>query len=119
MATIKYRYLEDGKGNKCYPFPYYAVGDLYFTINPENPNKRFGYGTWVLFCPGRTVVCVDTSVSNFNTVQKTGGEKKHKHITPLSWLENPRAVGVTNDFGMITRNGSFYGIYSNTSGGLG
>ena len=116
---IKYGYLKDGQGNQCYPYPYYEIGDLYLTTNSENPNTKFGYGTWSLFGEGRTLVCVDTSDSDFNTVKKTGGEKKHRHITPLSWLENPRAIGVTNDFGMVTRNGSFYGIYSNTSGGFG
>lgn len=115
---IKYGYLKDKQGNRCYPYPYYEVGDLYLTTNSENPNIRFGYGTWSLFGEGRTLVCVDTSDSDFNTVKKTGGEKRHRHITPLSWLENPRAIGVTNDFGMIARNGSFYGIYSDTSGGV-
>lgn len=60
-----------------YPIPYYAVGDLYLTTNSENPNIRFGYGTWSLFGEGRTLVCVDTSDSDFNTVKKTGGEKTH------------------------------------------
>lgn len=115
---IKYGYLKDKQGNRCYPYPYYEVGDLYLTTNSENPNIRFGYGTWSLFGEGRTLVCVDTSDTDFNTVKKTGGKKNHRHITPLSWLENPRAIGVTNDFGMIARNGSFYGIYSNTSGGV-
>lgn len=69
------------KSEPFYPIPYYAVGDLYLTTNSENPSERLGYGTWSLFGPGRTIVCVDTSQSEFNTVKKTGGEKTHTLIT--------------------------------------
>lgn len=95
----------------------YPIGSIYMSVNDTDPAILFG-GVWESFGAGRTLVGVDTSQAEFNTVQKTGGEKRHKHITPLSWLENPRAIGVTNDFGMIARNGSFYGIYSDTSGGV-
>ena len=114
---MKAVYLKDKTGNKVVTVPYYRIGDLFLTTIAENPSSYLG-GTWELFGPGRTVVCVDTSDTDFNTVKKTGGKKNHRHITPLSWLENPRAIGVTNDFGRIARNGSFYGIYSNTSGGV-
>lgn len=60
---------------------YYRVGDLYLTTRSENPSTIFG-GTWELFGPGRTLVCVDTSQSEFNTVKKTGGSKylqSHNH----------------------------------------
>ena len=39
-------------------------------------------GTWELLCPGKTLVCIDTSDSDFNTVKKTGGSKylqSHNH----------------------------------------
>ena len=105
--------LGEGVLNVIYP-----VGSIYFSINSTNPGQIFG-GTWSQIAQGRTLVGVDINDTDFNVAQKFGGSKNHRHITPLSWLENPRAVGVTNDFGMTTRNGSFYGIYSDTSGGLG
>lgn len=58
----------------------YRVGDCIISVNSENPSKNFG-GTWELLCPGRTLVCVDTSQSEFNTLKKTGGEKTHTLTT--------------------------------------
>lgn len=60
---------------------FYRVGDLYLTTNSTNPSTIFG-GTWELFGPGKTLVCVDTSDGDFNTVKKTGGNKSlqsHTH----------------------------------------
>ncbi len=54
----------------------YPVGSIYLSINSTNPSNFFG-GTWELFGQGRTLVGVDTTQSEFNTVQKTGGEKEH------------------------------------------
>lgn len=72
--------LKDKSGEKVYPRPYYAVGDLYLTTNTTNPNLLFG-GVWQLFGPGRCLVCVDTSQTEFNTVKKTGGTKTENITT--------------------------------------
>lgn len=59
----------------------HPIGSLYLTTDSNNPNKIFG-GTWELFSPGRTLVCVDTSQSEFNSVSKKGGHKSlqsHTH----------------------------------------
>lgn len=45
-----------------------------------NPTNWFG-GTWELIAQGRTLVGVDTSDADFNTVKKTGGEKTHTLTT--------------------------------------
>lgn len=55
----------------------YRIGDCIISVNTENPSQNFG-GQWELLCPGRTLVCVDTSQSEFNSLKKTGGEKNHK-----------------------------------------
>ncbi|WP_270640227.1 phage baseplate protein [Longibaculum muris] len=60
---------------------FYRVGDVIISTNSENPSKWYG-GTWELFAPGRTLVCIDTSQSEFNAVKKTGGSKflqSHTH----------------------------------------
>ena len=54
----------------------YPVGSIYTSITNTNPSDVFG-GTWVSFGNGKTLVGVDTSQSEFNTVEKTGGEKTH------------------------------------------
>lgn len=50
----------------------YPVGSIYICVVNTNPSSLFG-GTWVAFASGRTLVGVDTSQSDFSTVQKTGG----------------------------------------------
>lgn len=72
--------LKDKNNNKYYPHPYYPVGSIYLSINNTNPTTWFG-GTWSLIAQGRTLVGVDTNDTDFNTVQKTGGNKNHKHTT--------------------------------------
>lgn len=68
--------LRDKSNEKCYPHPYYPVGSIYLSVNDTNPSRWFG-GTWVQIAKGRTLVGVDTNDTDFNTVQKTGGEKTH------------------------------------------
>ena len=53
----------------------YPVGSIYFSVKNTNPSKYFG-GTWVTWGSGRVPVGV-SSDSNFNTVEKTGGESRH------------------------------------------
>lgn len=54
----------------------YPVGSIYMSVNSTNPSTLFG-GTWVEFGKGRTLVGVDTTQTEFDTVEKTGGEKTH------------------------------------------
>lgn len=70
------------KGNtRVSVVPYYRVGDLFLTTIATNPSNFLG-GKWELFGPGRCLVCVDTSQTEFNSVKKTGGSKylqEHYH----------------------------------------
>lgn len=73
--------LKNQDNEKMYPHPYYPVGSIYLSVNNINPSKWFG-GTWEQIAKGRTLVGVDTSQTEFNTVKKTGGSKylaKHTH----------------------------------------
>ena len=59
----------------------YPVGSIYMSINNTDPGTLFG-GTWVPWGTGRTPVGVDTSQTEFSTVEKTGGSKyiqDHRH----------------------------------------
>lgn len=58
----------------------YPIGSIYMSVNSTNPKNLFG-GTWVQWGSGRVPVCVNTSNSNFNTVEKTGGAETHKLTT--------------------------------------
>ena len=50
----------------------YPVGSIYMSVNSMNPSTYFG-GTWVAWGSGRVPVGINTSDTNFSTVEKTGG----------------------------------------------
>ncbi len=54
----------------------FPVGAIYMSIDATNPSVYFG-GTWVRFANGKVLVGVDETQAEFNSVQKTGGEKTH------------------------------------------
>lgn len=99
----------------------HPVGSIYMTTVETNPSEIFGFGTWELWGAGRVPVGVDTTQTEFNTVEKTSGEKTHK----LTINELPKITGNarTNIWGnndSIFSDGVFSGrlqqyIYSRTS----
>jgi hypothetical protein len=58
--------------NKIYP-----VGSIYISVNNTNPGTYLTGTTWATWGSGRVPVGVDTGQAEFNTVEKTGGEKTH------------------------------------------
>lgn len=78
---------------------FYRVGDIIISTNSENPRKWYG-GTWELFAPGRTLVCIDTSQSEFNSIKKTGGSK---------YMQQHNHSGTISDEGWHTHTGSASG----------
>lgn len=54
----------------------YPVGSIYMSLTDSNPSTLFG-GTWERICKGKTLMGVDETDTDFNTVNKTGGEKTH------------------------------------------
>lgn len=57
----------------------FPIGSIYMSVTNTNPSSSFG-GTWVLWGQGRVPIGVDTSQSEFNSVEKTGGEKISSQI---------------------------------------
>ena len=53
----------------------YPVGSIYITTVATNPNTLFGFGTWLAFGAGRVLVGIDSTQTEFDTVEETGGEK--------------------------------------------
>ena len=54
----------------------YPIGSIYISTNSTNPSLLFG-GTWESFAQGRTLIGVDTTDTDFDTVENIGGEKQH------------------------------------------
>lgn len=55
----------------------YPVGSIYFSVTDTNPETLFGFGTWQEWGSGRVPVGVAPQHTEFDTVEKTGGEKTH------------------------------------------
>ncbi len=64
---------------------FFPVGSIKMTTTNTNPQTYLG-GTWVAWGSGKVPVGVNTSETEFATVEKTGGEKTstHSHYTNVS-----------------------------------
>jgi len=54
----------------------YPIGAIYMSVNSTSPATLFG-GTWVAWGSGRVPVGVNTSNTDFSTVEQTGGASTH------------------------------------------
>jgi len=56
----------------------YPVGSIYMNAsNSTNPATLLGFGTWSAFSEGRVLIGIDSSDSDFDSVEETGGSKTH------------------------------------------
>ena len=92
----------------------YPVGSIYMSVNATNPSTYFG-GTWVAWGSGRVPVGINTSDTNFSTVEKTGGSATtssngaHTHTlnlnkTAWSGSGGSRVVVDSTDYTALTNN---------------
>ena len=109
----------------------YPVGSIYFSVTDDTVEKvqeRFG-GTWEVFGQGKTIVGVNTSETEFNTIEKTGGEKTHtltineipSHSHRQYVTANSGTVGVRKDWSSDGKAAAAYdqGINTGAVGGGG
>lgn len=54
----------------------HPIGSTYVTQTNTNPSAILGFGTWERF-KGLIALGLDESDTDFNTIGKTGGEKRH------------------------------------------
>ena len=60
----------------------YPVGSVYINAtNSTNPGTLLGFGTWAAFGAGRVPVGIDSSDTDFDTAEETGGAKTHTLTT--------------------------------------
>ena len=78
---------------------FYPVGAIFITTVNTNPSSYMG-GTWVRFGNGQTLVGVNESDGDFNSVQKTGGSKSHtidyENLPPRTGLQVNWKGGLTS-----------------------
>ena len=66
----------------------YPVGSIYMSANNVSPQTFLG-GTWVAWGAGRVPVGVNSSDTDFNTAEKTGGEKTHRlSVDEMPWHDH-------------------------------
>lgn len=60
----------------------FPVGSTYITQNNTNPSTILNFGTWERL-KGKICLGLDENDTDFNSIGKTGGAKKHKHTTSI------------------------------------
>lgn len=83
----------------------HPVGDIYLSVNPTNPGTLYG-GTWVAWGSGRVPVGVNTSDTDFKTVEKTGGAKTHT-LTVQEIPNHAHDLNAVNE-GVDNPNGGYH-----------
>lgn len=91
----------------------YPIGSIYLSVDSSNPSAKFG-GTWVAWGAGRVPVGVNTDDSDFNSVEKAGGEKTHvltfsemaRHFHTMDSAVSIKDSIVSNDTGLYQGSGA-------------
>lgn len=74
----------------------YPIGSIYMSVNNVSPATFLG-GTWTSWGSGRVPVGVNTSDTNFSTVEKTGGAS-NVTLTTTQIPSHTHGTGGTNNF---------------------
>lgn len=94
----------------------YPVGSIYMSATLDTPAKVHNAlgGTWVAWGSGRVPVGVDSSQTEFDTAEETGGEKTHKLVI----AEMPSHTHTQNAHSHYFDRWATYAAGSSTSGGF-
>lgn len=88
----------------------YPVGAVFTTTNSVNPGTYLSGTTWELFGAGKTLIGVDTSDTDFNAPEKTGGAKTvnltHAHAVGAETLDETQIPYHTHSVNLSTNTNS-------------
>lgn len=104
---------------------FYPVGSIYMSTSPADPSTFMG-GGWTSWGQGKVPVGVNTSDSDFSTVEKTGGAKTvtltesqmpaHKHDFSITYTYQTSEVSyVENQVPVNQQNRGYAGESERTS----
>jgi len=90
----------------------YPVGSIYINAAVStNPGTLLGFGTWVAFGAGKVPVGIDSSDTDFDTAEETGGGKTASTTLPNhvhQWYDGTRSGASSGiDFSSSFTSGSF------------
>lgn len=86
----------------------YPVGSIYMSATMSTVAQvqaAFG-GTWIAWGSGKVPVGVNTSDTDFNAVEKTGGYKTHYHSLPIGDEPNGNGMSVLDTNYFHSKTGS-------------
>ena len=86
----QYTFPADLDGFLPEPFP---VGSVFIAVVDTDPATLLGYGTWSAFGAGKVLVGIDSSDTDFDTAEETGGSKTHDHSDHSDLSHSGTAVG--------------------------
>lgn len=100
----------------------YPIGSIYTNATDStNPGTLLGFGTWVSFGAGRVPVGIDSSDTDFDTAEETGGAKTH--TLQISEMPAHDHVANRNQFNtaniLLTRRGDGGGTPDGTDTSVG
>ena len=88
----------------------YPVGSIYMNCsNATNPGTLLGFGTWAAFGEGRVLIGIDSSDTDYDTAEETGGSKTHT-LTEAQLPSHRHSIGSTDStagFGGAAGNQEF------------
>ena len=89
----------------------HPIGSILMSAVNVNPSTYIG-GTWVAWGSGRVPVGVDTSQTEFDTVEETGGEKTHT-------LTSDEMPAHTHEIATVSGSGTYIGTDRSLGGTVG
>lgn len=99
----------------------YPVGSIYMNATSStNPATLIGFGTWVAFGAGRVPVGIDSTDTDFDTAEETGGAKTHTLTVdemPAHTHSVPNSGSQNNSFDSGTTVGNDVTGTSGSTGG--
>jgi hypothetical protein len=99
----------------------YPVGSIYMNATSStNPATLIGFGTWIAFGAGRVPVGIDSSDTDFDTAEETGGAKTHTLTVdeiPAHTHSVPNSGSQNNSFDSGTTVGNDVTGTSGSTGG--
>jgi len=84
----------------------HPIGSIYINIDGTNPGTLLGFGTWVAFAVGKTLIGFDGSDTSFDTAEETGGSKD---AVVVSHTHTATVTDAGHSHAMSGINGSFSG----------
>tara|TARA_R100000700_G_scaffold20283_1_gene27035 strand:+ start:31 stop:1071 length:1041 start_codon:yes stop_codon:yes gene_type:complete len=97
----------------------YPVGSIFISISATDPGTSLGFGTWSRFGEGRMLVSQNSSDSDFDTAEETGGAKTHTISESQLPSHQHFTMNTGNGFGNSLENNVNNTGTTNSRGGLG